>query len=204
MTTAPLRSLLKKTACAATGQALGGYFARLERQGISVNVASYVGSGQVRLDVMGNINRAPTAEELDKMEGLVTQSMREGAIGLSSGLIFAPNMFAKTEELIDLARRTSGKFGGLYTTHVRGEGRNALPAIGEAIEVAEKAGVPCHILHLKSNGRANWGRMGEIIKLFRRRATRRRYYREQYPYIAGMTSLEQCLPPKYLRARPTR
>ena len=91
---------------------LGEYFARVERQGISVNIASYVGSGQVRLDVMGNVNRAPSAEELTKMEELVEQSMREGAIGLSSGLIYAPNMFAKTEELIDLAR-VAAKFGQL-------------------------------------------------------------------------------------------
>jgi N-acyl-D-aspartate/D-glutamate deacylase len=177
---------------------LGEYFARAERQGISVNIASYVGSGQVRLDVMGNVDRAPTAEELDKMEGLVNQSMREGAIGLASGLIYAPNLFAKTDELIDLAR-VAGKFGGLYTTHIRGEGATSLQAISEAIEIAEKAGLPGHILHFKSSGRANWGRMAELVKLVQ--AARDRgvdITADQYPYIAGMTSLEQCLPPKYL------
>lgn len=177
---------------------LGEYFARAERQGISVNIASYVGSGQVRLDVMGNVNRAPTRAELAKMEGLVEQSMREGAIGLASGLIYAPNLFAKTDELIDLAR-VAAKFGGLYTTHIRGEGSSSVRAIREAIEIAEKSGLPGHILHFKSNGRANWGRMAEFIKLIQ--AARDRgldITADQYPYVAGMTSLQQCLPPKYL------
>ncbi len=177
---------------------LGEYFARVEREGISPNIASYVGSGQVRLDVMGNVNRAPTAEELTRMENLVEQSMREGAIGLTSGLIYAPNMFAKTGELIDLAR-VAAKFGGLYTTHIRGEGANSPQSIGEAIEVAERAGLPGHILHFKSNGHANWGRMPEFIKLIQ--TARHRgidITADLYPYLAGMTSLEQCLPPKYL------
>ncbi len=177
---------------------LGEYFSRVERQGISVNIASYVGSGQVRLDVMGNVNRAPTPEEVARMESLVEQSMREGAIGLSSGLIYAPNMFATTEELIDLAR-VAAKFGGLYTSHIRGEGSNSVQSIGEAIEIAEKAGLPGHILHFKSNGEANWGRMPELIKLIQ--GSRDRgidITADLYPYLAGMTSLEQCLPPKYL------
>ena len=177
---------------------LGGYFARVERQGVSVNIASYVGSGQVRLDVMGNVNRAPTPEELAKMEGLVEQAMREGSIGLASGLIYAPNMFAKTDELIDLAR-VAAKFGGLYTSHIRGEGANSVQAIREAIETAEKAGLPGHILHFKSNGRANWGRMPELIKLIQTARDRGvDITADQYPYLAGMTSLAQCLPPKYL------
>jgi N-acyl-D-aspartate/D-glutamate deacylase len=181
---------------------LGEYFARLERQGISVNIASYVGSGQVRLDVMGNVNRAPTPDELQKMEDLVDQSMREGAIGLTSGLIYAPNLFAKTDELIALTKATA-KYGGLYTSHIRGEGSNSLGALREAIEIAEKAGVPGHILHFKSNGRENWGHMPELIELIQ--AARDRgldITADQYPYLAGMTSLEQCLPPKYLEGTP--
>ena len=177
---------------------LGEYFARAERQGISVNVASYVGSGQLRLDVMGNVNRAPSAGELEKMEGLADQSMRDGAIGVASGLIYAPNMFAKTDELIELSK-VAARYGGLYTTHIRGEGSNSLEALNEAIEIAEKAGLPGHILHFKMNGEANWGRMGELIKLIQ--AARDRgldITADQYPYLAGMTSLQQCLPPKYL------
>ncbi len=174
------------------------YFARLDRQGISVNIASYVGSGQVRLDVMGNVNRAPTADELRQMEDLVDQSMRGGAIGVAAGLIYAPNMFAKTEELIALSR-VAARYGGIYTTHIRGEGSNSVPAIEEAISIGEQAGLPVHILHFKSNGQANWGRMPELIALIQ--AARDRgldVTADQYPYIAGMTSLEQCLPPKYL------
>src|SRR5579859_2416030 len=143
---------------------LGEYFARLERQGISVNIASYVGSGQVRLDVMGNVNRAPAAGELEQMEALVDQSMRDGAIGIASGLIYAPNMFAKTDELIELSK-VAARYGGLYTTHIRGEGSNSVEAIKEAIEIAEKAGLPGHILHFKMNGEAHWGHMGELVKL---------------------------------------
>jgi len=177
---------------------LGEYFARAERQGISVNIASYVGSGQVRLDVMGNVNRAPTAEELENMESLVGQSMREGAIGVSSGLIYTPNLFARTEELIELAQ-VATRYGGLYTTHIRGEGSNSVQALSEAIEIAEKAGLPGHILHFKMNGQANWGHMAGLIELIQ--AARDRgldITADQYPYTAGMTSLQQCLPPKYL------
>jgi len=177
---------------------LGEYFARAERQGISVNIASYVGSGQVRLDVMGNVNRAPTTAELEQMKGLVDQSMRDGAIGVASGLIYAPNMFARTSELIDLAREAA-KYGGLYTTHIRGEGANSVEAIRETIEIAEKAGLPAHILHFKSNGQANWGRMPELIRVIQEARDRGLdVTADQYPYLAGMTSLEQCLPPKYL------
>ena len=177
---------------------LGEYFARAERQGISVNIASYVGSGQVRLDVMGNVNRAPTAEELDKMEALIDQSMREGAVGIASGLIYAPNMFAKTEELIELSR-VAARYGGLYTTHIRGEGANSVAAISEAIEIAEKAGLPGHILHFKMNGQAHWGHMAGLVKLIQSARDRGvDITADQYPYLAGMTSLQQCLPPKYL------
>jgi len=177
---------------------LGEYFARAERPGISVNIASYVGSGQVRLDVMGNVNRAPTAQELEKMESLVGQSMREGAIGVSSGLIYTPNLFARTEELIDLAR-VAAKYGGLYTSHIRGEGSNSVQALGEAIGIAERAGLPAHILHFKMNGEANWGHMAGLIQLIQDARDRGLdITADQYPYTAGMTSLQQCLPPKYL------
>jgi len=177
---------------------LGEYFARVERQGTSVNIASYVGSGQVRMDVMGNNNRAPTAEELEEMKNLVEQAMRDGAIGLSSGLIYAPNMFAKTEELIELAK-VAARYGGVYTSHIRGEGTHWKRAVDEAIEVGEKGGLPVHILHFKMEGNANWGKMAEQIQEIQ--AARDRgvdITADQYPYIAAMTGLEQCLPPKYL------
>jgi len=177
---------------------LGEYFARVERQGISVNIASYVGSGQVRNCVLGNVDRAPTAEELERMKALVDQAMREGAIGLSSGLIYPPNSFAKTDELIELAK-VAAKYGGIYASHIRSESDTSLSAIDEAIEISEKGGLPTHIFHFKKYGHANWGHMPEQVA--RIQAARDRgvdITADQYPYIAAMTGLEMCLPPKYL------
>lgn len=174
------------------------YFARLMRQGISVNIASYVGSGQVRACVIGNINRAPSAEEMERMKGLVEQAMRDGAIGLSSGLIYPPNSFATTGELIELAK-VAAQYGGLYATHIRSESDTSLSALDEAIEISEKGGLPTHIFHFKKYGRANWGHMPEQIE--RIQAARDRGLEitaDQYPYIAAMTGLEMCIPPKYM------
>ena len=177
---------------------LGEYFARLERDRISDNVASYVGSGQVWECVLGNVNRRPTPEEMEKMKALVDQAMRDGAIGIASGLIYAPNMYETTDDLIELAK-VSAKYGGIYTTHLRGEGANGVRAIKEAIEISEKAGLPAHILHFKMDGKENWGHMAaqiEVIQAARDRGVD--ITADQYPYLAGMTSLKQCLPPKYL------
>ena len=177
---------------------LGEYFARLERQGISVNIASYVGSGQVREVVLGEADRAPTPAELERMKALVDQAMREGAIGLSSGLIYIPNLYARTDELIELAK-VAAKYGGIYTTHMRGEGAHWKKSVDEAIEIGEKAGLPVHILHLKMDGKPNWGKMADQVKEIQ--AARDRgvdITANQYPYIASMTSLETCIPPKYL------
>jgi dihydroorotase/N-acyl-D-amino-acid deacylase len=177
---------------------LGEYFARLERQGASLNVASYVGSGQVRMCVMGNVDRAPTPEELVKMKELVSQAMREGAIGLASGLIYPPNMFAKTDELIELAKIVA-PYGGIYASHIRGEGAHGIQAIDEAIEISERVEPPAHIFHLKMDGQANWGHMVDQVKHIQ--AARDRgvdITADQYPYIAAMTGLEMCLPPRFL------
>jgi dihydroorotase/N-acyl-D-amino-acid deacylase len=177
---------------------LGQYFARFERQGASVNIASYVGSGQVRMDVMGNVNRPPTAPEMEKMKELVDQAMREGAIGLASGLIYPPNSFASTDELIELAKVAS-RYGGIYTSHIRGEGQHWKQAIDEAIEIGEKARLPVNILHFKIDGQANWGQMTEQVREVQ--AARDRGVDitvNQYPYIASMTGLQMCIPAKYL------
>ncbi len=177
---------------------LGEYFARVERQGISVNIASYVGSGQVRMDVLGNVDRAPTSLEMETMKSLVDQAMRDGAIGLSSGLIYPPNAFAKTEELIELAK-VAAKYGGIYTSHIRSEGINWRRAISEAIEIGEKAGLPVNILHFKIAGKPYWGAMPEQVKLVQ--AARDRgldVTANQYPYIAAETGLRMCVPLKYL------
>jgi len=162
-----------------------------------VNIASYVGSGQVRSVVIGNVNRAPTPAELEKMKALVDQAMREGAIGLSSGLIYTPNLFAKTDEVIALAKVAAG-YGGIYTTHMRGEGAHWKRSVDEAIESSEKASLPAHILHFKIDGNTNWGQMAEQVREVQ--AARDRgvdITANQYPYIASMTGLEMCIPQKY-------
>ena len=132
------------------------------------------------------------------MKELVDQAMREGAIGLSSGLIYIPNLYAQTDELIELAK-VAAKYGGIYTSHMRGEGAHWKTSVDEAIEISEKAGLPAHILHFKMDGKANWGQMAEQVKEVQ--AARDRgvdITANQYPYIASMTGLQMCIPPKYL------
>ena len=177
---------------------LGEYFSRVERQGISLNIASYVGSGQVRMCVTGNVNRPPTPAELEEMKQLVDQAMRDGAIGLSSGLIYPPNSFEKTDELIELAT-VAARYGGIYTSHIRGESAHRIRALEEAIEIGRKARLPVHVLHFKVSGHAYWGTMGEQVKLIQAaRDQGMDITADQYPYIASMTNLHMCLPPKYL------
>jgi N-acyl-D-aspartate/D-glutamate deacylase len=177
---------------------LGEYFARVERDRTSVNIASYVGAGQVWECVIGNVNRRPTSEEMEKMKALVDQAMRDGALGLASGLIYAPNMYETTGDLVELAK-VSAKYGGIYTSHIRGEGANGVKAIQEAIEISEKAGLPAHILHFKMNGVENAGKMADQIRVIQEARNRGvDITADQYPYLAGMTGLKQCLPPKFL------
>jgi N-acyl-D-amino-acid deacylase len=179
-------------------ETLGQYFEVLQKSGISLNVASYVGAGQVWMDVVGNVSRRPTAEEMQKMKDLVAQAMQQGAVGLSSGLAYAPNMFETTDDLIQLAS-VAARFGGIYTSHIRSEGVEEPQALAEAIEIGEKAHLPVHILHFKIVGKQNWGHMVDQIKIIQ--AARDRGIEvtaDQYPYLAGWTHLEQCLPPKFL------
>ena len=177
---------------------LGEYYARVKRQGISVNIASYVGSGQVRFCVMGNYNRPPSTGELGQMRELVEKAMQDGAIGVSSGLVYPPNSYAKTDEIVELAK-IAAKHGGIYATHIRSESDLSMAAIDEAIEIRERAGLPVHIFHFKKYGRKNWGRMQEQVD--RIQAARDRgvdITADQYPYIAAMTGLEMCIPPKFM------
>jgi N-acyl-D-aspartate/D-glutamate deacylase len=177
---------------------LGEYFARAERQGVSVNLASYVGSGQIRYCVMGNVNRAPSADEMAKMRDLTEQAMHEGAIGLSSGLIYPPNSFASTEEIVGLAR-IAARHGGIYATHIRAESEDSIAALREAIEIGESGGLPVHIFHFKKYGQVNWGKMQEQISLIQSARDRGvEITADQYPYIAAMTGLEMCIPPKFM------
>lgn len=182
-----------------TWQTLGQYFDRLRTAGISVNVASYVGSGQVWMDVIGNEDRRPTPQEMGKMEALVAQAMEDGAIGLSSGLIYSPNMFETPDDLVALAK-VAARYGGIYTSHIRSEGAHEPAALAEAIEIGERAGLPVHILHFKVDDHEEWGQIGARIQLIQQARDRGvEVTADQYPYIAGQTSLLQCLPPRFLK-----
>jgi len=176
-------------------QTLGEYFARLQKGGISVNVGSYVGATQVRTCVLGLESREPTVAELDEMKRLVEEAMQDGALGLSSSLIVPPDTYLTTRQLIELAKAVK-PFGGIYSTHIRGEGDTIREAILEAIEIGEQAQVPVDIIHLKIADKRMWGKMKEVCDLIE--AARQRGQKvtaNQYPYIAGQNYLMALIPP---------
>ena len=174
---------------------LRDYFARLEHQGIGINLATYVGATQVRRVVLGEVNRAPTVAELDRMRALVREAMQDGAVGLSTSLQYAPAPYAGTDELIALAAEAS-KFGGIYATHMRSEANAILTAIEEAVRIGREANIPVEIWHLKVAGKANWGRMPEVIA--RIEAARRSgvdISADTYAYPAGSNTFSAIIPP---------
>jgi len=174
---------------------LGEYFKRLERGGISVNVGSFVGATQVRRCILGEESREPTRPEMEQMKQLVTEAMQDGALGLSVALLVPPNTYHTTAQLIELASAVK-PFGGLYLTHIRTEGEGIETAIGEALEVAEKAQVPVDILHLKIADRRLWGRMKNVCDLIEGARSRGiRASADQYPYVAGQNNLVALVPP---------
>jgi N-acyl-D-amino-acid deacylase len=138
------------------------YFARLEKQGIGINLATYVGATQVRRVVLGDADIQPTPEQLEQMKELVRQAMRDGAVGVSTSLEYPPAPYAKTEELIALASEAA-KFGGIYASHMRSEGDAVDEGVDEAIRIGREAHIPVEIWHLKTAGKSNWGRMPEVI-----------------------------------------
>ena len=174
---------------------LGEYFKRLEKQGAGVNMGTFVGATQVRAHVMGFDNRAPGAAELAEMKQLVAQAMEDGALGLSTSLQYVPARFAKTDEIVELAK-VARKYGGIYATHQRSEA-NALDAsLEEVFTIARQANIPVEIWHLKTAYKKNWGRMPEVLaKISAARAQGLDISADVYPYIAGSTSLSACLPP---------
>jgi N-acyl-D-amino-acid deacylase len=171
------------------------YFAHLERQGIGINLATYVGATQVRRVVIGDDDRAPTAAELDRMRALVREAMQDGAVGLSTSLQYAPAPYATTEELIALAAEAA-KFGGIYATHMRSEANAISAALDETIRIGREARIPVEIWHLKVAGKANWGRMPEVIA--RIEAARRSgvdITADTYAYPAGFNTFSAIIPP---------
>ena len=171
------------------------YFARLEKQGMGINLASYVGATQVRRMVLGDDDKQPTPAQLDQMRELVRQAMREGAVGVSTSLEYAPAPYAKTDELIALASEAS-KFGGIYATHMRNESNAVLPAIDEALRIGREAHIPVEIWHLKAAGKANWGRMPEVVaKINAARAQGMDVTADTYAYTAWFNGLSAFIPP---------
>ena len=174
---------------------LGEYFARLERSHAAINLATYVGATQVRQYVLHDENRAPTPAELEQMKKLVADAMEDGAVGLSTSLVYAPAFYAKTEELIELAK-VAASYGGVYATHMRNESNSIMPAIDEAIRIGTEANIPVEIFHLKMAGKPNWGKMSEVVtKIEAARARGVDITADQYPYVAGATSLGAAVPP---------
>ena len=172
-----------------------GYFDAVTRSKISVNLLSYIGLGQVREFVMGNDDRAPTADELATMTHLVADSMKQGAYGVATGLIYSPNAYAKLDELIALAKPAAAA-GGLYASHLRYDGDKLRDGLEEAIAIGQGAHIPVHIFHFKVTGRKNFGRMKEAIGIVE--AARKRGLEiaaDQYPYVASSTGLSQTIPP---------
>ena len=172
-----------------------GYFSTVERGRTSVNLLSYVGLGQVRELVMGNDERAPKPNELEQMSRLVAEAMQQGAYGVATGLIYAPNAYARTDELIALARPASAA-GGFYASHLRYDGEKLREGIEEAIAIGEGARIPVHVFHLKVTGAKNFGRMKEVIALVDAARSRGvEFSADQYPYVASSTGLSQTIPP---------
>jgi N-acyl-D-amino-acid deacylase len=174
---------------------LDQYFARLAHQGIGINFATYVGATQVRRMVLGDVNQAPTPEQLARMQELVRDAMRQGAMGVSTALQYAPAPYASTEELIALAS-AAAEFGGIYATHMRSEGNAVLPALDEAIRIGREASIPVEIWHLKAAGKSNWGRMPEIVaKIDSARQSGVDMTADTYAYTAWFNSLSAFVPP---------
>jgi N-acyl-D-amino-acid deacylase len=174
---------------------LGEYLHKLEQRGISPNVASYVGAGTVRTYVLGERDVQPTPEQLEQMRGLVRQAMEEGAVGVTTALIYAPNEYAQTPELIALASE-SARCGGIYSAHMRSEGDRLLEAVQETVDIARASGAPAEIYHLKQAGKRNWNKLDALIKAVdSARASGTRITADMYVYTAGATGLDAAMPP---------
>ena len=171
------------------------YFARIEKQGMGINLASYVGATSVRRMVLGDADVQPTTAQLDQMKALVRDAMRDGAVGLSTALQYAPAPYAKTPELIALAGEAA-QFGGIYATHIRSEGDAVLESIDEAARIGREAHIPVEIWHLKAAGKANWGRMPQIVaRIEQARASGIDISANTYAYTAWFNTFSAFVPP---------
>jgi dihydroorotase/N-acyl-D-amino-acid deacylase len=171
------------------------YFARLEKQGMGINLATYVGATSVRRMVLGDANVQPTLAQLEQMKGLVRDAMKDGAVGVSTALQYSPAPYAKTDELIALAAEAT-QFGGIYATHMRSEGDAVLESIDEATRIGREAHIPVEIWHLKAAGKANWGRMPQIVeRIDKARADGVDLSANTYAYTAWFNTFSAFVPP---------
>jgi N-acyl-D-amino-acid deacylase len=174
---------------------LDEYFKRLEKQGSGINLGTFVGATQVREYVIGYDDRPPTAAELEQMKKLVAEAMKDGALGVSTSLQYVPARFAKTDEIVELAK-VAHQYGGIYITHQRSEANAIDDSMNEVFEIARRANIPAEIWHFKTAYQKNWGRMPEMLRrIADARQQGLKITANVYPYIAGSTSLSACLPP---------
>jgi N-acyl-D-aspartate/D-glutamate deacylase len=176
-------------------ETLGGYFAAIEKSGVAVNIASYVGLDNVWQAVMGTSYARPTPEQFEQMKRLVDAAMRDGAIGLSSMLMMPPGSLATTDDIVELCKVVA-RHGGSYSSHIRNEGLGVFDSVKEAIAIGERAGVPVDVIHIKIADEKYWGRMNEVVALIE--AARRRGVSVQanvYPYTRGNNNLASIIPP---------
>ena len=184
--------------CGSSVTDLANHFAKVKKLGISLNYGSLIGHGTVRRKAMGTADRAPTKAELVRMQGFVDQAMRAGAQGMSTGLIYVPGTYAKTDELIALSRVVA-RHGGIYASHMRDEGRRVLNSIDEALRIGRESKVRLHLSHLKASGKNNWGRGQDIVKrIADARAQGVKVTGDQYAYTASSTSIDVLFPSKEL------
>ena len=173
---------------------LGEYLQMLEDKGVSTNVASFIGNATVRKNILGNDSRKPTPAELEQMKALVRQAMEEGAMGISSSLIYVPSMYSDTQELIELAK-VAAEYDGMYISHIRGEAHTLLPAVQELITIAREAGIWAEIYHLKASEKPNWGKLDSVIALVEAaQAAGLHITADTYTYPASSTGLNVVLP----------
>jgi N-acyl-D-amino-acid deacylase len=176
-------------------RSLAEYFNRFTKQGVAINLGTFVGATEVREYVLQFENRPPTPAELEKMKALVAEAMKDGALGLSTSLIYSPAIYAKTDELIELAK-VAAQYGGIYASHIRNEGDHINEALDEAFRIGREAKIGVEIWHLKVAGKDMWGKMpGVLKKIEDARANGIDVQADQYPYVAGATSLAACMPP---------
>jgi N-acyl-D-amino-acid deacylase len=194
-TLAPMKPFLDHYHLTVDWTDLDGYFKRLDAAKPAINLGTYVGAAQVREAVIGDGDRAPTPQELERMKQLVAQAMQQGALGISTALIYPPGNYAKTDELIALAKVAAG-YGGIYATHMRSEGATEFEAVVEAFRIGREAGLPVEIFHLKVSGKPRWGQMPKLAaKIQAARDSGLNVAADMYPYRAGATGLASALPP---------